>query len=172
MRWYLLTLVGSDRPGIVATITTTLYQHGANLGEASMIRLGGNFTIMLMVEYAGDLQLLQQALSPICREQQLQFHLDPVQHQPHDHSQPDVHITLHGADRAGIVSRVTTALADAGLHILDMQSSVIGSDSDPIYLMQIEGIANEGIDALQQVMEQLRHAGITAHCRDSETLIG
>lgn len=45
-RWHMLTVVGRDRAGIVAALTDTLYRGGANLGEASMTRLGGNFTIM------------------------------------------------------------------------------------------------------------------------------
>ena len=48
--WLMLTVVGRDQPGIVAGLTDALYRTGANLGEASMTRLGGNFTIMMMVE--------------------------------------------------------------------------------------------------------------------------
>ncbi len=44
----MLTLVGTDRPGIVAALTETLFRASCNLGEASMARLSGNFTIMLM----------------------------------------------------------------------------------------------------------------------------
>ena len=35
-------------------VTRALFEGGCNLGEASMIRLGANFTIMLMVSYSGD----------------------------------------------------------------------------------------------------------------------
>ena len=47
--WYMLTLIGEDKPGIVAAVTQSLYELGLNLGETSMLRLGGNFTIMMMV---------------------------------------------------------------------------------------------------------------------------
>ncbi len=47
-KWLMLTVVGADRPGIVARVTDALYKGGCNLGEASMMRLGGNFTIILM----------------------------------------------------------------------------------------------------------------------------
>ena len=46
-QWFMLTVIGSDQAGIVSGLTGALYQAGANLGEASMARLGGNFTIML-----------------------------------------------------------------------------------------------------------------------------
>jgi peptide deformylase len=38
-KWFMLTLVGKDRPGIVAQITRALYEGDCNLGEASMVRL-------------------------------------------------------------------------------------------------------------------------------------
>ena len=53
-KWFMLILVGKDQPGIVAQITRALYEGECNLGEASMVRLGGNFTVMLMVQSAGD----------------------------------------------------------------------------------------------------------------------
>ena len=46
--WYMLTMVGKDRPGIVAEVSQVLFEAGGNLGEASMARLGGNFTVMLL----------------------------------------------------------------------------------------------------------------------------
>jgi len=49
-KWYMLTVVGEDRPGIVAKLTHALFEGGCDLGEASMMRLGGSFTIMLMVK--------------------------------------------------------------------------------------------------------------------------
>jgi len=48
--WYMLTMVGKDRPGIVAEVSQVLFEAGGNLGEASMARLGGNFTVMLMLQ--------------------------------------------------------------------------------------------------------------------------
>jgi len=46
--WSMLTLVGVDRPGIVARVTRAVFEAGGNLGEASVLRLGGNFTIMMI----------------------------------------------------------------------------------------------------------------------------
>ncbi len=53
--WYMLTAVGEDRAGIVAGVTKALFEGGCNLGDASMMRLGGSFSIMLMVSRRTDL---------------------------------------------------------------------------------------------------------------------
>ena len=58
----MLALVGKDRPGIVAEVTHVLYEMKGNLGETSMVRLGGNFTIMLMVCIPEKKELIYEKL--------------------------------------------------------------------------------------------------------------
>ncbi len=170
--WYMLTLVGKDRPGIVAHLSAALFDGGCNLGEASMMRLGGNFTIMLMVEFDGNTHALQQMVASVAESMGLHLHLDRINAQLHKHLEPDVRITVYGADKAGIVARITGALAEAGLHILDMDSSVAGTADKPIYIMQIEGHAAEGVDSLQSALNVVAEKGIEAHLEAIDTMIG
>ena len=100
-RWYMLTVVGQDRPGIVAHLTAALYESGCNLGEASMMRLGGNFTIMLMVQRDGALKSLEKILDPVVESLNLHMHLDQINGHLHEHVVPDVRISVFGADRDG-----------------------------------------------------------------------
>ncbi len=170
--WYMLTLVGKDRPGIVAHVSAALFDGGCNLGEATMMRLGGNFTIMLMVQFEGRTKELDQLMEPVADSLGLHRHVDRIDAALHDHLEPDVRITVYGADRAGIVARITGALAEAGLHILDMDTSVAGSEEKPIYIMQIEGHAAEGVEALQSALDIVVNDGIEAQLETIETLIG
>ena len=153
--WYMVTLVGKDRPGIVARISGTLYEGKCNLGEASMTRLGGNFSIMLMVRFDGTEEALVRIVAPVSEEFELRHHVDSIQGELHRHVEPNVRISVHGADRAGIVAQVTGALAEAGLNIINLESDVGGTEDKPIYIMQIEGIASEGIEVLQAALEGL-----------------
>lgn len=171
-RWYMLTLVGKDRPGIVAKVTAALYDGGCNLGEASMMRLGGNFTIMLMVNFERSSKALTELIKPVAESLDLHLHLDRIEGRLHQHVAPDVRITVYGADRAGIVARVTAALAEAGLDITDLESMVGGSEDKPIYVMQIEGTAAEGIESLQAAVDVIRKDGVEAHLEPLDTLIG
>jgi len=170
--WYMLTLVGSDRPGIVAHVTQALYDGGANLGEASMMRLGGNFTIMMMVQFDGNTHALAALVEPVADSLGLHTHIDRIEGGLHRHLEPDVRITVYGADRAGIVAKVTGALAEAGLHILDLNSDVGGSEAEPIYIMQMEGHAAEGIEALRSALEVVARDGIEARLDPIDTMIG
>lgn len=171
--WYMVTLVGQDQPGIVAHVTGALYEGGGHLGEASMMRLGGNFAIMLMVRFDGSTRQLQDLLANEADSFDLRLHVDRIQGQLHDHREPDVRISVYGADRAGIVAKVTGALAQAGLHILDLETDVGGSEDKPIYIMHMEGHAAEGIEAVRSALEAVRtDEGVDARLATVDTVIG
>jgi glycine cleavage system transcriptional repressor len=172
MNWYMLTLVGADRPGITAAITQALYDHGMSLGEASMLRLGGNFTMMLMVSDAGSADAVSAAVREAAGGFGLKLHVDPIEGRLHEHVEPNVHVRVSGADRAGIVARVTGALAEAGLNILDLSSDVAGTDATPVYIMQIEGIATCDVDTLRAAVADLAGEGVEVSIQSMQTLLG
>ena len=165
--WYMLTLIGVDQKGIVASITQQLANLGANLGEAQMQRLGTYFTIMLMVQYDGDETSLIETLSESVQQLGLKVHVDAIQGHLHQHREPNVQIRFYGADRIGIVASVTDTLSKAGLHILDLQTDVGGTEDNPIFIMHIEGYAQNGIDALRQACASLNNLDITIEPLDT-----
>ena len=170
--WYMLTLTGEDRPGIVARVTRALFERDMNLGEASMLRLGGNFTIMMMVSGHMDADALQQALSGVVRELGLSLHIDPMKGGLHRHVPPNLMVRVSGADRAGIVARVTGVLAEAGFNILDLESDVAGTAEQPVYIMQIAGVATVPLESLEQALSGLREEGIEVNISPVEMLVG
>ena len=170
--WYMLTLVGKDQPGIVARITTALYEAGANLGETSMIRLGNSFTVMMMVQSSTDADGIRAALEPVVDALGLVLHIDVIEGALHQRPVPDVCIRVHGADRAGIVAKVTGRAAEAGLNIVDLESDVGGSQQQPIYILQIQGIAAQGVGAIKDALAPLQADGVKVDVSAIETLIG
>ena len=170
--WNMLTLVGEDRPGIVAAVTRALYAQGCNLGEASMIRLGGNFTIMLMVGGERPCAELESALAPVAEQLGLRLHLDPVRGGLHQHLAPNVQVRVAGADRAGIVAEVTGILADQGFNILELESDVAGSSERPVYIMNIQGYCERTLEDLEVSLSGLAGQGISVDVSPIEILIG
>ncbi len=158
--WHMLTLVGQDKPGIVAQITSALFRTGAQLGEASMMRLGGNFTIMLMVKSGQSLNELEQSIAPVVAALELHSSFQSINASLHQHEIPNTRITVYGADRAGIVADTTSCLLDAGFNIMDLASDVAGDEADPIYIMHIEGIAQNGSEAIETALEQIKIKGV------------
>ncbi len=169
---YMLTLIGEDRPGIVARVTQILFESGCNLGEASMMRLGTSFSMMLLIDAVEDAGQLRQALQSVSDDLGLILHIDSAQDIEHGHLIPDVCITVHGADRTGIVAQVTGAAAGAGLNIIDLASDMGGSPETPLYILHIEGVATKGVDALEKALLPLQAEGIEVDVRPIDTLIG
>ena len=170
--WYMLTLVGQDQPGIVARVTTALFEAGSNLGETSMIRLGEYFTVMMMVQSDVGGDALRRVLQPVVDALGLVLHIDAIDGGLHHRSIPDVCILVYGADRAGIVAQVTSTAAQAGLNILDLASDVGGTESEPIYILQIEGMATQGVESIEKALAPLQADGVKVDVRPIETLIG
>lgn len=167
--WMMMTLIGADRPGIVARVARVLSDAGVSLGEASMLRLGGSFTIMMMVSAPLGEAGLRQAMTPVLDQLGLRMHLDPVDGGLHRHQIPNVRVRVNGADRTGIVADVTGALLDQGFNILELDSDVAGDSDNPLYIMTIEGYSERPLETLTRAVEGL---GVNASVSPIETLIG
>lgn len=169
--WYMVTLVGKDQVGIVAHVTHELYKAGMNLGEASMMRLGGNFSIMMMVKFDQPIEILENLLNQCTQKFNLCSHVDPIEGRLHDHQLPNVRVTVSGADQLGIVARITETLAQKGFNILNLETDVGGTDQNPIYIMHIEGNTNDELSSLQQELEQAC-SGVDVSVSPLDTLFG
>ena len=49
----IISVLGSDRPGIIAEISGCLYQHNLNILDITQTILSGYFTMVMMVDLAG-----------------------------------------------------------------------------------------------------------------------
>jgi glycine cleavage system transcriptional repressor len=170
--WYMLTLIGADRRGIVAAITQALFELGLNLGETSMLRLGGNFTIMMMVSGPHAEQELRTRLQQVINAQGMTLHIDAIEARLHEHLVPNLHVSVTGADRAGIVAQVTAALSEAGCNILDLESDVAGSPQKPVYIMQIACVADAPVDAIERALDPLQREGVDVSVSAIQTYVG
>ena len=171
-QWHMLTLIGEDKPGIVAAVTRALFEFGLNLGETSMLRLGGNFTVMMMVSGEHSEAELRDRLKPVIEAQGMCLNIDPIKAHLHEHLVPNIQVTVTGADRAGIVAQVTGALAEAGFNILDLESDVAGTADKPVYIMQIAGVADVAVEVIERALVPLREEGVDVNVSALETYIG
>ena len=149
----LLTVTGRDRPGMVARTTRVLFETGCNIADSSMTRLGGEFTVMLILHLppALSLESLAERFRFLAEEMQLAIHVQPLSAgdsapvQPTDSTQTAT-ISLIGADQPGIVFRVTQFLADAECNITDLYTHTLGTADRPVYSMVIEVESSTQLD--------------------------
>lgn len=122
-----VTVIGHDRPGIIAEVTGILAEHGGNLEDSSMTILRGHFTMVLLVSATLPPREIEQALAPVTADGSLLVSVREVPEEPDPPGQGRHHVlTVHGADRPGIVSAMTRRVAAAGGNITDLTTRLSG----------------------------------------------
>lgn len=169
-RWFMISLVGPDRPGIVARLSAALHREGHAVGEGSMARLGGQFSAMLMAQ--GSPARLEKLVASVADSMGLAWHVDPIEAALHQQRYPDVRITAGAPERPGILDQVSNALTDAGLEIVTLEADLAGGPEEPVYIVHLEGVATRSLDALQAAAETLREAEIDIDLAPLERLEG
>ncbi|MBF0187456.1 MAG: amino acid-binding protein [Magnetococcales bacterium] len=171
----LLTLTGRDQPGIVARTARVLFESGCNIEDSSMTQLRGQFTIMLvlgMPEKVSDEELRQQ-LQAVAGEMELLVHLSRIEDvpsaEPSGEDADACYINVLGADKPGIVYRVTRTLEEVGGNIIDLQTQTLGSAERPVYAMIITAELAADVEPVRQrMLEVARDLGVEITVRDAD----
>ncbi|MBA2768919.1 MAG: ACT domain-containing protein [Sporichthyaceae bacterium] len=123
MRLVAVTVLGHDRPGIVARTTQLLAATGANLEDSTMTLLRGHFAMVLVAQVPGDANTTAEALRPLTEDGSLVVSVREVPEEPTAGPLGSAYLlAVHGADRPGIVSAVTGVVAAAGGNITDLST--------------------------------------------------
>ena len=157
-------VIGADRPGIVAAVTRVLFERGCNLSDTHMSILRGHFAMMLVVTAPPDTAAdgLEGALSAATAGLGLVVTVRPIGDDVGEAVDGDEwNVAVYGADRPGIVHRVTTLLAEAGVNIADLTTRVIGDDDRPVYVMSLDVVIPAAVDAAAR-LDLLDRLGLLA----------
>jgi glycine cleavage system transcriptional repressor len=138
MARFSLHAIGADRPGIVSAVTRTLGSIGCNLEDSRMTILHGQFAIMLIVDAPSTASgsVIESCLDEVRDELDLLIAVRPLPEHVEVADVGDVlTVSVHGADRPGIVAAFTTTLADFGGNIIDLATRSVGEGDQPGYVM-------------------------------------
>lgn len=139
-----LTVIGHDRPGIIADVTEVLARLGGNLEDSSMTILRGHFAMTLLVSGAPAAAEVEVGLEPLTADGSLLVSVREVPPEPDAGPAGGGYVlTVHGADRPGIVSALTRVLAEAGGNVTDLTTRLSGE----LYLLVAEVDLPAGADA-------------------------
>lgn len=130
-----VTVLGHDRPGIIAEATGRLAGLGLNLEDSTMTLLRGHFAMMLLCAGEAPLADIEAALAPLTDDGTLTVTVREVpQEEPGAGAGSSWVLTVHGGDRPGIVSSVVGRVAEAGGNITDLTTRLAGE----LYLLVAE----------------------------------
>jgi glycine cleavage system transcriptional repressor len=163
-----ITVVGQDRPGIVADVSGVLAGRGLNLTDSTMTLLRGHFAMTLICAGEPDAAMVEAALAALTADGNLvaTVRATPPGAGTGDTGTPYT-LIVHGADRLGIVASVTRVLAAAGGNVTDLTTRLSGT----LYLLSAEVDLPSTVDPdelvaqLDEVAEQL---GIEVSLRTAE----
>ncbi len=152
----LLSISGHDRAGIVRDVAEALLDLNANIEDSSMTALRGRFTMMLIVRMSEDRSMgeLKAALAELEQRTRLTVQSQTISDEEASVSalEPDHIITVHGADKAGIVYAVTDALASLGVSVVDVSTQARDSNQGSVYMMVLEVAAGKQGDAMKAAL--------------------
>jgi glycine cleavage system transcriptional repressor len=164
-QFFLLTVFGKDRPGMVAGVTQALFDLGGNIEDASMTRLGGEFAMMFVTGVPAHVTLsgLQKKLAGLEKKVGLQLSAKPITPQlarAAKRPEPRYLISVYGTDRPGIVFQLTQALAQRKVSITDLHTQSIAQGGSALYVMLLEVQVPAGldIDELREELDRLRQS--------------
>jgi len=143
----LLSISGHDRPGIVCDVAESLLDLHANIEDSSMTALRGRFTMMLIVRLPEERSIsdLKAALAELEQRTRLTVQSQTISDDEAAAPtlEPDHVITVHGADKAGIVHAVSEALSTLGVSVVDVSTQSRGTAQGDVYMMALE-VASKG----------------------------
>lgn len=131
-------VLGPDRPGIIAAVSQTLFEHGCNLEDISQTSLQTQFVGIFIAVLGGGareedlLRALRERLDPLG----LFVHLSPVDQAaggPATPCEPHV-ITTVGPDRPGLVAGIAGLLAQYGANITNLKAIARSDREGPEYV--------------------------------------
>jgi len=163
-RWFALSAIGRDRPGIVADLAELIYESDCNLEDSSMTILGSEFAVLLLL--SGEGGDVERKLGAGCKrlewEKRLTVFFRPLEGGPavaERAGERHMECVVTGVDKAGIVARVARTLADHDVNIIALgtQSRPEPESGTPIFTMRVQMAvpASADVRALRERLEQV-----------------
>ncbi len=158
MKRFAITVLGKDRPGIVAEVARILYEEGGNIEDSSMTILEGEFAMILIVALDRSEEELMRAFSPL-ETMGLRVFVKPLSDEEQVREEipgaTSYTISIFGGDRPGIVYGITSLLAREGINITDMETKVLEGEKGPLYAMVLEADVPGHVD-MERLERDLR----------------
>ncbi len=139
-----VTVTGLDRPGIIARVTGLLFRAGANLEDISMTILGGQLAMVMIVEGRGpsgessvkkSFQTLERSgLSMTWRN----LESKKKRGAKHLKGSKTYLLTAAGADRTGIVFKISQFFSSKKMNITDLNSKILPGAGKGLYVVVLE----------------------------------
>lgn len=168
MKLVAVTVLGTDRPGIVCEVTELFAELGCNVENASQTVLQDEFSGIFVLTLPLDLDL--EALKKVLEEELIPLGLTPFLkvvepksgNQPLEVREPFV-VTCFGPDKVGLIAAVTCVMKKFGVNITNLQfasrSQVAPGQTVTIYQVDVPKTCNLS-EFVSQINEKSKELGL------------
>lgn len=121
-----VTLLGPDKRGLITNITDSVLEYHASIEESRMTRLGGEFTLIMLLSIAKDKQeaccknlqsFKSEGLEVFSKETNLSYRENIQGYIPYE-------VAVWGADHEGIVHAIAEYMLDEKIIVGEMETHV------------------------------------------------
>lgn len=162
MKKAIITSLTNDRPGVLASISNSLFKSDCNILQVSQTILGSEFAGIFIVSIPDSLREteLKEILEKDLKGEEINLHVKPLPENIETNEKkaydPFI-VTTFGPDRKGLVSAVTSVMAKHNSNIVNLKAIFHGGD-DPkenVMMYEIDIPKSENIKAISEDLNNL-----------------
>ena len=155
-----LFAIGPDKPGIVSRISSVIHSNGGNFEDSRMATLAGDFALIVLFSAQPDaMESIKKECAALEKDLAITCEFRTPSPAALSVAANSWHFEATGHDQPGIVSRLTTALANEGVSVISMDTSMINIAFIGTPMFKVRGEINipDTIDAttLRETLEDV-----------------
>jgi glycine cleavage system regulatory protein len=158
MATFVLTVLGDDRPGLVAAISAAINGRGGSWEHSQLSQLAGKFAgIVVLSAPESESDAITRDLAGL-EDQGLHVMVERTDEPPDDEALR-FELELVGADRPGIISEISALLAARRVSIEDLVTEIVDAPMGGGRLFEARAVlvapGSTGPDGLREALEAL-----------------
>ena len=151
MNKLIITVLGRDKPGIIAAVAKSLYKLDCNLENVNQMILQSEFAGFFFVEPPQDLEVdfIKTTLDKDLNGKGLHIHVNNITSNGNNVKETDAEIfliTTIGPDQKGLVARFTEIIADYNVNVINLTAVFKGGDNPNANIMTYEVAITSDVD--------------------------
>ena len=157
-QYYVFSLLGTDRTGLVDQVTQAMKRSSANLEDSRMAVLGEEFAMMILCSVASEgADKLLAEMTSTASSLDLLFQSKPTHARRLSQKMVPLQVEVKGMDHEGIVHNVVHHLVEQGISVESLDSQIVNAPYSGVPLfemrMRVHAPASISISALRRHLE-------------------
>nr|WP_320014702.1 ACT domain-containing protein [uncultured Desulfobacter sp.] len=151
MNKMIISVLAKDRPGIIASVTSDLYDLGCNLENVNQMILQNQFAGFFITQVPKRLscETIRQELTLREKDQGLTIHVRCLEEDPQSPvTEKEIFlITTSGPDQKGLVAQLSSIISSFGANIVNLKAVFMGGSNPNENVMSYQVLITKEIDA-------------------------